>query len=131
MGAHSLMADHKRTYPGAKGRFHPGSPQGRRRDTVAVGDLIGQVVKQAGLEDGGKLAKLKRAWLEAVGKDFAGQTRLQGLKAGVLTVEVDSAALAQELSVYYKRQLLRRLGEQTGVKLVDLRCRVVGRPRER
>ena len=43
-------------------------------------------------------------------------------------VEVRSAALGQELSVYHKRMLLKRLEEQTGIKLADLRCKLSGPP---
>jgi len=44
-----------------------------------------------------------------------------------LVVEVDSAALGQELAVYHKARILKCLRESTGIRLSDLRCRQAGR----
>ena len=112
-------------------RFYPGSPHvGRQdRDAQRVGEVVASVVKAAGVGDRSALARLRQAWHEAVGREYALQTRLTGLSKGILTVEVDSAALGQELAVYHKRSLLQRLQETTGIRLVDLRCRLLGRRR--
>lgn len=111
--------------PGAS-RSAPGAaPAGR---AVVVGDLIGRVAEQAGIGRSPQLQKLEQAWRDAVGRATASQTRIQGLRAGVLTIEVSSSALAQELMVYYRRDLLARLREQAGAALVDLRFRVTGQP---
>jgi predicted nucleic acid-binding Zn ribbon protein len=92
----------------------------------SVGDLIGQVVKDSGLGKKNPLEPLQRAWREAVGRAAAESTRLKSFRGGTLTVEVDSAALAQELGVYHKRELVIRLRNETRLPLSDLRFRVVG-----
>jgi predicted nucleic acid-binding Zn ribbon protein len=92
----------------------------------SVGDLIGKVVKRNGLGRRNPLETLQKAWREAVGREAAESTRLTSFKGGTLTVEVGSAALAQELGVYHKRELLRRLQAEAGVGLSDIRFKVVG-----
>jgi hypothetical protein len=93
---------------------------------VQVGALISRVAEQVGIGRSPQLQALDKAWREAVGRATAAQTRIQGLRAGVLTIEVTSSALAQELMVYYRRELLARLRAQAGAALVDLRFRVTG-----
>jgi len=94
--------------------------------TAQVGDLVAKVVESAGFGKTTQKSVLTKAWREAVGRDIAVQTEIQGLRGGVLTVEVGSAALAHELMVYYRRDLLARLREQTRIPLTDLRCKVTG-----
>ncbi|MDC3379132.1 DUF721 domain-containing protein [Planctomycetota bacterium] len=117
------MGQYKRRFP----MRPPEDPARRGRDNAKVGDLVSQVLKAAGIGDSSQLTALRQAWLEAVGKQSAAQTRIVSLRNGLLTVEVASAALAQELSVYYKRQLLERLREAVRAPLTDLRCRVSGK----
>jgi predicted nucleic acid-binding Zn ribbon protein len=112
--------------------YHRRCPQGqkgpeRRRGAEGIADLVARAVKQAKVGDRGKLGQLRQAWREVVGRQFAEQSWVTGLKGTVLTVEVTSAALGQELSVYHKHALLKGLTERTGLKLSDLRCRVSGR----
>lgn len=52
---------------------------------------------------------LEKAWDAAVGAQQAAQTRVTGLKRGVLEVEVNNAVLLQELAQYNKRRLLEAL----------------------
>lgn len=112
-----------------------GSPQrgpgpirpGARQPAAKVGDLLEGVLAAAGIgKTNNKLEELERAWREAVGRETASRTRVQGVKGGQLVVLVASSALAQELTVYYKRDLIARLREQAKVTITDLRCKVVG-----
>src|SRR5437899_215651 len=67
--------------------------------------------------------RLEQAWAAAAG-DFAAQTRVAGLKRGVLEIEVGNGVLLQELAQYHKRRLLTELKKTlTGVPLKDLRFR--------
>jgi hypothetical protein len=67
---------------------------------------------------------LERAWNEAVGPEFAAQTRVAGMRRGVLEIEVGSGVLMQELAHYHKRRLLEALRALlTGTTLTDLRFR--------
>ena len=110
---------------------HRGIPQrGKERwhGTEGIQDLVARVVKQANVGRKSKLGQLQEAWREVVGRQYAEQSRVCALKGSVLVVEVGSAALGQELSVYHKRMLLKKLEERAGVKLSDLRCKLSGRP---
>lgn len=67
---------------------------------------------------------LERAWEESIDPQFAGQTRVLGLRRGVLEVEVANSALLQELAHFHKRRLLERLRPRLpGTTLTDLRFR--------
>jgi predicted nucleic acid-binding Zn ribbon protein len=67
---------------------------------------------------------LERAWNAAVGPDYAAHTRVLGLRRGVLEVEVNSAALFQELAHFHKQRLLKALREKLpGQPPRDLRLR--------
>jgi predicted nucleic acid-binding Zn ribbon protein len=68
--------------------------------------------------------RLEQAWAEAVGPEGAKQTRVAGLRRGVLEVTVGNAVLLQELAHYQKRQLLEQLRSRLpGTTLTDLRFR--------
>jgi hypothetical protein len=67
---------------------------------------------------------LERAWTRAVPPEHAAQTRVLRLFRGVLEIEVNSAALLQELAHFHKRRLLDVLRDQLpGQPLKDLRFR--------
>jgi predicted nucleic acid-binding Zn ribbon protein len=68
--------------------------------------------------------RLEQAWAEAAGSDAAKQTRVAGLRRGVLEVTVGNAVLLQELAHYQKRRLLEQLRRRLpGTTLTDLRFR--------
>ena len=71
--------------PHIKARSHP---------VQSVGDLVTKVVEAAGLGQSTQKAVLVQGWRDAVGREIAAQTEIQGLRGGVLTVLVCSAALA-------------------------------------
>jgi predicted nucleic acid-binding Zn ribbon protein len=67
---------------------------------------------------------LERAWSEAVAPEHAVHTRVLGLRRGVLDVEVNSAAMLQELAHFHKQRLLKALRERlSGHTLRDVRFR--------
>jgi predicted nucleic acid-binding Zn ribbon protein len=55
---------------------------------------------------------LERAWSAAVAPEHAPHTRVLGLRRGVFEVEVNSAALMQELAHFHKQRLLKVLREK-------------------
>jgi len=99
----------------------------RRTQAAPVADLIAGVVKQAGVGENTPLAKLRKAWVRVVGRSMAEGSRVVRVEKQTLVVEVDSAALGQELAVYHKARILDCLRDTTGVRLSDLRCRQGGR----
>ena len=67
---------------------------------------------------------LEEAWADAVGPEHAANTRLAGLRCGVLEVEVNSAILLQELAQFHKRKVLERLRKRLPrTTLTDVRFR--------
>ena len=65
---------------------------------------------------------LERAWEGAVGPKSAEESRVLGLRRGMLEVEVRSAVLLQELAHFQKRRLLERLrASLPGITVTDLR----------
>jgi hypothetical protein len=67
---------------------------------------------------------LEKAWAEAAGPQHAAQTRVGGLRRGVLEVIVGNAVLLQELAHFHKRRLLEDLRRRLpGTPLNDLRFR--------
>src|SRR5262245_39567350 len=67
---------------------------------------------------------LEQAWAETVGAEHVRQTRVAGVRRGVLEVEVANSALLQELAHFHKRRLLEGMRKRLpGTALNDLRFR--------
>ena len=82
---------------------------GRRKGTpTAVGDLIGQVLVDLGLEGVAKAHHIGARWEEVVGKQVALHCRPLGLRGDVLEIEVDSPVWSQQLQLR-KPELLAAL----------------------
>jgi predicted nucleic acid-binding Zn ribbon protein len=82
---------------------------GRRKGTpTAVGDLIGQVLVDLGLEGVAKAHQIGARWEEVVGKQVALHCRPLGLRGDVLEIEVDSPVWSQQLQLR-KPELLAAL----------------------
>jgi hypothetical protein len=65
---------------------------------------------------------LEKAWAAAVGPEQAAQTRVAGLRRGILEVEVNNGVLLQELAHFHKRRLLETLrASLAGTTVTDLR----------
>ena len=68
--------------------------------------------------------RLEQVWAQAIGADRAKQTRVAGLRRGVLEIEVGSAVLLQELAHFHKRKLLEQIRTNLpSVTVTDLRFR--------
>jgi hypothetical protein len=111
------------------GRFTGESPE-RPAPTSSIRELISVVLKQHGIGGDPALRRAVAAWREAAGQEFCDQTRVTGFKKGMLHVEVDSAALLQELSVYRKRELVLAL-RQCEPTISDVKFRPGGKRRLR
>jgi len=91
-------------------------------------ELVGEVLSRLFTARGwgrrqGRL-HLETAWAEAVGQEYEAQTRVAGLRRGVLEVVVANAVVLQELAHFHKRRLLEALrGRLPGTTLTDLRFR--------
>lgn len=68
--------------------------------------------------------QLERAWTDTVGEPGSSQTRVAGLRRGVLEIHVSNATLLQELAHFHKRRLLEEMRRRLpGTAVIDLRFR--------
>ena len=89
-----------------------------------IGEILSRLFTARGWGRRQDRLRLERAWVEAAGPEIAQQTRIGAVRRGVLEVEVDNAALMQELAGFHKRRLLEGLKSKlTGVVIRDLRFR--------
>ena len=94
------------------------------RGPERIGDVLGRLFTLRGWGRRQGRLHLEQAWTEVAGPDVAKQTRVAGMRRGVLEVEVGSAVLMQELAHFHKRRLLEGLRARLpGTTLNDLRFR--------
>ncbi len=87
---------------------------GRRKGTpTAVGDLIGRVLGDLGLDGVAKAHQIGARWEEIVGPQVAAHCRPLGLRGEVLELEVDSPVWSQQLQLR-KPELLAALERAFG-----------------
>ena len=86
----------------------------KKRKAIPIGEAIGDVLKNIGFHRRKSLAGLEDIWRDCVGQEASKHTRVAGFRAGVLTVEVDSSAWLQELSSFYREEILDKLRESSG-----------------
>jgi len=85
----------------------------KKRKAVAIGEAIADVLKDIGFHRRKSLMELQDIWRECVGEEAGRHTRIAGFSAGVLTVEVDSSAWLQELSTFYREEILDELRQNS------------------
>ena len=89
-------------------------------------DILGRVLKEKGLLDLDRQREIVSAWNDVAGTGLSGQTRVASFRGGTLTIEVISAALRQELSVFRREELLTVLRARYRSEFIeDLRFRLV------
>jgi len=89
-----------------------------------LADILGRLFTSRGWGRKNDRLRLEGAWAEAVGPALVRDTRVNGLRRGVLEVEVKNAVLVQELTQFHKRGLLGKLRPLLpGVTLTDLKFR--------
>ncbi len=98
----------------------------RRPGPSALGDVLGELFASRGYGRLRAVGALEAAWSEAVGEPACRQTKVAGLKHGVLTITVAHPALLEELAAFRKAELLAALRshEDLAGRLQDLRFRV-------
>jgi predicted nucleic acid-binding Zn ribbon protein len=73
-----------------------------------LGDLVGQVLGDLGLDGVARAHQIGAVWEEAVGEQVAAHCRPRGLRGDVLELEVDSPVWSQQLQLR-KPELLAAL----------------------
>jgi predicted nucleic acid-binding Zn ribbon protein len=89
-----------------------------------LADILGRLFTSRGWGRKTDRLRLEGAWAAAAGPELLKDTRVNGVRRGVLEVEVKNAVLIQELAQYHKRGLLAKLRKLLpGVTLTDLKFR--------
>ena len=89
-----------------------------------LADILGRLFTSRGWGRKNDRLRLEAAWADAAGEALAKDTRVLGLKRGVLEVEVRNAVLMSELAQYHKRGLLAKLRKALpGMTLTDIKFR--------
>ena len=73
--------------------------------------MLGRLFTSRGWGRKNDRLRLESAWAEAAGAELLKDTRVLGLRRGVLEVEVRNAVLMSELAQFHKRGLLAKLRE--------------------
>ena len=85
--------------------FRPHKEEGPER----LGEILSRLFTTRGWGRRQARLHLEKAWENAIGQQYALQTRLTGITRGILEIEVESAVLLQELAHFQKRQLLEKM----------------------
>lgn len=104
-----------------------GSPEKRTRPDCwhAPGDLLPRLLKELGLSERLHEAEVIDAWKQIVGDFIAAHSTPVSLKAGLLVVRVLQPALHYQFETISKAEILRKLKQRFGAKIIrDLRFRV-------
>ena len=83
---------------------------GRKTGPVRLGDVLGNVLEEHGLQDQVKQMGVVELWPELVGEHVAAATRAKVVMGGALVVEVRTSAWLMELNLM-KADFLRRVNE--------------------
>lgn len=99
----------------------------QRKDPAALGDVLSQLFALRGYGRIRGDQQLHHAWRQVAGDQIAAQTRVSGVKNGVLQVGVASSALLSELAAFHKHSLLQRLQTvHPHLKIKDLKFKLRG-----
>jgi predicted nucleic acid-binding Zn ribbon protein len=89
-----------------------------------IADVLGRLFTSRGWGRKNDRMRLEAAWAEAAGAKLVKDTRVLGLRRGVLEVEVKNAVQMSELAQYHKRGLLAKLRKLLpGVTVTDIKFR--------
>lgn len=99
-------------------------PTPAEQKVESLADVLARLFVSRGWGRKTERLQLEQAWHEAADPAWRGDTRLLGLRRGVLEVEVRNAVLLQELAQFHRRPLLRRLRQLLPQRTIgDIRFR--------
>ena len=107
----------------------------KSRGPKPLSEILGDLFASRGYGRLQALGELEVAWNRAVGEPGCRQTKLGGVRRGVLNVTVAHPSLLEELSTFQKPALLEALRRDApGTPILDIRFRVgpiepAGRPK--
>ena len=95
---------------------------------VRLGEALRGELKRLGVRSKGRRRLAQELWTENVPLEVSRATRVLALKAGILAVEVDSAAMLSELVTYEKEAIRKRIAmAQGGGAVKDIRFYLKGK----
>ena len=104
-----------------------GLPENKRRPDKwqAPGDLLPKLIQQLGLSERLHEGEVIDAWKQIVGDFIASHSAPVSLKAGTLYVRVLQPALHYQFETISKAEILRKLKQRFGARVIrDVRFRV-------
>lgn len=111
--------------PGPEASAPPAPPTLSGRGPVPLGDVLSDLFVSRGYSRFQAVAELEHAWESAIGEPGCRQTKVSGLRRGVLNVVVTHPVLLQELAAFRKPQLLAALRQAIPeTPIQDIRFRV-------
>ena len=97
----------------------------KSRGPKPLSEILGNLFASRGYGRLQALSELETAWNAAVGEPGCRQTRVGGVRRGVLNVTVAHPSLLEELSTFQKPSLLAALRRDApGTPILDIRFRV-------
>lgn len=90
-----------------------------RGGTVAVGDILPQIIRQISSKAGGFLPVILCKWEEIVGTAVANHTKPSSLKGKNLYIEVDDSVWMAELSRFHKRRIIDSINHNFEGKIIE------------
>ena len=86
--------------------------------SASVSDILGKILPQLGLDTRIKEADITAAWKGIVGEFIAQQSQPDRLVAGTLHIRVIQPSVRYELDRTWKPEIIRKLREQFGEKVI-------------
>jgi len=118
---------------GIRGRYSvPNLIEGSMRVNAAsepehLSRALSDLIALRGLAGVRGQAQLNADWKEVAGETFAAQTKVLGMKRGVLNIGVSNSALLSELASFHKMTLVENLRERRpDLRLRDVKFRLNG-----
>jgi predicted nucleic acid-binding Zn ribbon protein len=96
-----------------------GLPEDTRPDRAAsIGDVLGKLLPKLGLDVRIREADITAAWVGIVGEFIAKHSQPERLVAGTLMIRVIQPSVRYELDRTWKPQIIAKLREQFGEKVI-------------
>jgi len=115
-------------------RLSPSAPRSRRPRSQdashpeALGSVLSRLFAARGYGRVQANEELHSLWKDVAGEPIARETRILGLKNGVLTIGVTSSPLLSELAAFHREHLLEKLRAKRGEGIRDLKFRRTAGP---
>lgn len=90
----------------------------KRQNTATLRELIEELIRQEGLEEGLLRNRLYDLWDDMLGVTVAKNTRNKYLKDRKLFVELDSSVVRSQLFMM-RQEIVAQLNKQLGKELID------------